>query len=331
MGDTYRVASQIVARKKTFPYLFQGKARQLVFLTMVFGYYNKYLRPFLRRARSLGIHHLIVYCMDEEAQRICLEFDPAACIPGRPSMLNKFAASLVFLNMDIDVFYLDFDVYLLQNPTSHILSRLSDTHTEMLVSATFGDDCICSGLIFFRATDSVREWLFLLLSWMYEHVHTHDQQIFSAFLYQGDVENVTRSESVSKDPNFRRFFLPLLPVPRWATLDPVVQFASAATLNVTGWTGELEDMLIFHFLHGDSELNLQHASHLGTKTKHSAEKLTLGDIFYGEPMEYYERESPLTQDMVDALQRSRRDTRPKLVHCSVTGERNVPKGIPGRE
>ena len=48
------------------------------------------------------------------------------------------------------------------------------------MSGSFADDCICSGLVFFKATEvlfvsicfackAVAKWLLLLLSWMYEH------------------------------------------------------------------------------------------------------------------------------------------------------------------
>ena len=37
------------------------------------------------------------------------------------------------------------------------------------MSGSFADDCICSGLVFFKATERVAKWLLLLLSWMYEH------------------------------------------------------------------------------------------------------------------------------------------------------------------
>eukprot|EP00439_Symbiodinium_sp_Y106_P033988 s2953_g4.t1 len=65
----------------------------------------------------------------------------------------------------------------------------------------------------------VAEWLLLLLSWMYEHVYTHDQQAFSAFLAgRPDEDNATSPESISSSKLFKMYLRPR--VPRWALLDP---------------------------------------------------------------------------------------------------------------
>ena len=51
--------------------------------------------------------------------------------------------------------------------------------TQVLVSGSFADDCICSGLVYFRATPRVAFWLRQMLGWMYETVYTHDQKTMS--------------------------------------------------------------------------------------------------------------------------------------------------------
>lgn len=104
------------------------------------------------------------------------------CARGTPSILNKFTIPLVLLHLGVDVFWLDFDIFLLQEPTSMVLEVAEKKYADLLVSGSFADDCICSGLVFFRATPVITRWLLILLSWMYEHVYTHDQQSFSAFL-----------------------------------------------------------------------------------------------------------------------------------------------------
>ncbi|CAK9075648.1 Hypothetical protein SCF082_LOCUS36614 [Durusdinium trenchii] len=155
---------------------------------------------------------------------------------------------------------LDFDIFLLQDPTPFILGEAQWRSVDLLVSGSFADDCICSGLVFFKATKVVAEWLLLLLSWMYEHVYTHDQQAFSAFLAgRPDEDNSTSPESISSSKLFKLYLEPV--VPRWALLDPVNEFVSARVLNTTGWTGTMEKLVIFHFLHGDSEVNRDHTAY----------------------------------------------------------------------
>eukprot|EP00435_Cladocopium_sp_Y103_P001270 s3966_g1.t1 len=91
---------------------------------------------------------------------------------------------------------------------------------DLLVSGSFADDCICSGLVFFKATQVVTSWLLLLLSWMYEHVYTHDQQAFSAFLAnRPDEDNATTPEAISSSKLFKLYLNPV--VPKWALLDPI--------------------------------------------------------------------------------------------------------------
>jgi len=188
----------------------------------------------------------------------------------------------------------------------------------MLVSASFADDCICAGMIYWGAYQRVRSWTYYLLSWMYEYFHIDDQQIISAFLRHGDVENLTRAEELSNDTNYLKYFLPSMPKPRWAILDPVVQFAHAYSLNTTGWTGDIEDMVVFHFLQGNNEFNGQAATANWTNLYGLAKyrNASLGEVFYGEPLEYYASASSLTDAMKEALYQSWRSERPEeMLHC----------------
>jgi len=320
-GSAREAAYNTVLWGNVHPYIHKGKLRHLVYITMVFGEYNQFLRKFILRAAALGIYYLLVYCFDEECLEICEEVNPERCIPGKKSMLNKFALPLILLNLGVDVFYLDFDTYLMKNPNPYLFERLRETDAELLVSASFADDCICSGIIFYMATEAVSKWLFLLLSWMYENTHSHDQQTFSAFLGK-DMEGKTRPEITTKDENIRKYFIPLLPELRWVILDPVIQFPSARTLNTTGWMGNLDDMVVFHFLLGGSELNTNHgaSSYLKRNFQANGTKGTLSDIFYGEPEEYYVKiNNTLSESMANAVSRSRRYSRPPVVHCGPLG------------
>eukprot|EP00913_Durusdinium_trenchii_P029473 g27626.t1 len=248
------------------------------------------------------------------------------CVPGTPSILNKFTLPLIYLWLNIDVFWLDFDIFLLQDPTPFILGEAQWRSVDLLVSGSFADDCICSGLVFFKATKVVAEWLLLLLSWMYEHVYTHDQQAFSAFLAgRPDEDNSTSPESISSSKLFKLYLEPV--VPRWALLDPVNEFVSARVLNTTGWTGTMEKLVIFHFLHGDSEVNRDHTAYgwnahsgfdggtgLARQMGLKAEESHCIVEVYREPL----RPKQFNKVLQQALLASRRTERPKdMLHCGV--------------
>lgn len=315
-GDPFKHVVRVVSSGKVYKFMHKGTRRRLIYLVPFFAAYNKYIEKYMRRAESLGIYYLVIYCLDDEAWRICVSIDLDRCVRGgRRSYLNKFGLPLVFLNLGVDVLYLDADTFLMQNPTPTLLRRLRETNTDMLVSASFADACICSGIIYWGATETVRNWLFLLLSWMYEHYRVDDQNILSALLQHGDVENLTHPELLSVELKFQRSFLPSLPKPRWAILDPVVQFAHARALDTTGWTGDWEDMVIFHFLGGQSELNPENrGADWNSRYGYLQDDVSLADIFYGAPHDFYtERDAFLTDEMKAAVYRSWRPERPQVM------------------
>merc|ERR1712187_829992 len=104
--------------------------------------------------------------------------------------------------------------------------------------------------------------------------------------------NFTRPERISSQKLFKLYLKP--EVPRWALLDPVVGFASARVLNTTGWTGNLEDLYIFHLLHGDSEVNRGHTAYGWNAASGFSggadDARALMDIFYGQADERIYRE-----------------------------------------
>jgi len=307
-------------------------SRRLLYVTMVFGpRYVPYIARFVARAEAVGIPNLALFCLDEAAMEACQNHPgdrSGKCIAGTPSILNKFTLPLAFLRLGVDIFWLDFDIFLLRDPTPLVLEMAQKRSVDLLVSGSFADDCICSGLVYFRATEVVAAWLITVLSWMYEHTYTHDQQSFSAFLAaRPDEDQATSPEKISSSKLFRLYMDPA--VPRWALLDPSTEFPSARVLNTTGWTGDLENIYIYHFLHGDSELNRGHtATGWNTKSGFSggatADQALL-DIFYAQPDEaiytdasvpVYER-SPAIRDALMASWRPERPTPSEMLHCGV--------------
>lgn len=301
------------------------EVRHFLYITMVFGsQYVPYIPRFVSRAETFGLSNLVLFCLDDAALDACRALGQTErCVPGTPSILNKFTLPLMYLWLKIDVFWLDFDVFLLQDPTPFVLGEAHRRSVDLLVSGSFADDCICSGLVFFKATQVVTSWLLLLLSWMYEHVYTHDQQAFSAFLAnRPDEDNATTPEAISSSKLFKLYLNPV--VPKWALLDPINEFVSARVLNTTGWTGTLDKLVIFHFLHGDSEVNRDHSAYGWNAQSgfNGGTSKPLLDVFYNQTDdEVYRTALKPTQfnnELQQALLASRRAVRPKeMLHCGV--------------
>eukprot|EP00435_Cladocopium_sp_Y103_P051239 s554_g15.t2 len=120
--------------------------------------------------------------------------------------------------------------------------------------------------------------------WMYHHPYEHDQKTFSAFL------NYT--EKVTQDP------LDLPEIPPWDTLDPINQFVTPDIFEGNGWMGDLDKIIIYHFLNGESDTgsgldpsgNWRKEYGRFTSDNETCEgkscntggKVTLMDLFYGQ-------------------------------------------------
>lgn len=221
----------------------EGSVVRTVYVTMAHGpRFSPYIGPFVKRARAIGVGDaLLVFCLDDAAWAEC-EKAGGVCVRGTPSILNKFTLPLILLAWGFDVMWLDMDVFLFKAPTMSIARGVLAGDFELLVSGSFAVDCVCSGIIFYRSSARTRTWLATLLSWMYEHPYEHDQKAFSAFLRAG--------ERVAFDHE-----LPMGPeqTPRWNFLDPETQYVSARHVDVAGWTGDADDIVAFHLLHGDSD------------------------------------------------------------------------------
>ncbi len=213
----------------------------MVPMTMVYG--SKFvsrLERFLKRAKAVGINQLVVFCLDDEACRICKESPYAAfCIRGTPSILNKFTLPQMFLNAGLDVFWLDFDVFLFKNPLPYVRAHAGKA-VDVLTASSFAADCVCSGLVYLRATEGVRKWWLQATGWMYRHTFEHDQKTVSAFLNAG--------ERVASPAD-----LPDIEIPPFEYLEASQLFVSARHVEVGGWTGDADDIVIYHFLNGDSD------------------------------------------------------------------------------
>mmetsp|Transcript_40031 Transcript_40031/g.89805 ORF Transcript_40031/g.89805 Transcript_40031/m.89805 type:complete len:627 (-) Transcript_40031:56-1936(-) len=216
----------------------RNEGLRLVHASMAFGErFSPYVGRFISRARAVGIEALLIFCLDEQALVECVAVQ-GYCLSGSPSILNKFTLPLVLLQHDLDVLWLDLDVFLFQSTVPAIIRDAQKA--DILISGTFAIDCICSGIVFFRATVATSAWLLKLLAWMYQHAYEHDQKAVSAFLRAG--ERVAFENELHLDD-----------VPSWDYLDPEIEFVSASHVEGAGWAGNPDDIVAFHLLHGDSD------------------------------------------------------------------------------
>ncbi|CAK9001293.1 unnamed protein product [Durusdinium trenchii] len=281
------------------------EAPTLVYITMIYGKsFNRHLRRFCSRAQALGTPgaRLLLFTLDQEAFDLCWAENGRRCIRGTPSILNKFTLPLLCARLGLDSVWIDLDVFLMADPTPAIVAHAEQGPYEILISGSFEADCICNGIVYFRSTATVSNWLLAVIVWMYHHPYEHDQKTFSAFL------NYT--EQVTQDP------LDLPPIPSWDTLDPINQFVTPDIFEGNGWMGDLDKILIYHFLNGDSDTGSgldpsgtwrrEHGrfgnangstASCGTGAGTAAcTKVTLMDLFYGQEEELYTTAMPAYQN-----------------------------------
>lgn len=216
-------------------------APSLVYLTMVYGsHFVQYIQNFCARAHAVGIgKRLLLFTLDEDSFSHCLIANQQRCVRGSPSIVNKFTLQLICMHLGFDVMWIDFDVFVMLDPTPSLLAHAERSSYEILVSGSFESDCICTGMVYTKSTPRVRAWLLSLIAWIYNHPYDHDQKTFSAFL--------NHTETVSSKP------LDLPEIPPWGILDPINEFVTANKFEGNGWMGRLEHIIIYHFLNGESD------------------------------------------------------------------------------
>ncbi|CAD7952130.1 unnamed protein product [Amoebophrya sp. A25] len=248
--------------------------------------------------------------------------DPVApaCIFGDDvrTIVSKFTIPLLLAKYGLDSLWIDFDVYFVQDPTPHLLEARG-REREILITGSFASHCICNGVVYFKGTDRVVVWLLDVINWMYAHPYEHDQKCFAHWL--DHTERVT--------------FRPLPrsgPVPQWALLESVQKFVTAAVVEGNGWMGNVDDIVLFHWLHGDSDgagasgewlRNSDfYKNYLGQLVKghDSTTPITMMDIFFGHP----ESQLASPEMKLRALEASQQFERKLLLtetqHCGVMGE-----------
>eukprot|EP00397_Hematodinium_sp_SG-2012_P061288 GEMP01080924.1.p1 GENE.GEMP01080924.1~~GEMP01080924.1.p1 ORF type:complete len:227 (+),score=38.31 GEMP01080924.1:79-681(+) len=105
---------------------------------------------------------------------------------------------------------------------------------DFLIGYGFQSDCICNGFFFIKATDTNVEWVKALFRWLYTHPYEHDQRAMSAFLNYTE-KVIPRNEDETPT------------VPPWYVFDVENHF-----INWPDWTGELDDIVLIHFVDGSA-------------------------------------------------------------------------------
>lgn len=296
-------------------------AENLVYITMIYGHrFNRHLARYCSRAKAVGSagERLILFTLDGEAYDLCQRENGQRCVRGTPSIMNKFTLPLMCAWLGLDSMWLDLDVFLMKDPTTFIVEHAGRGPYDILISGSYESDCICNGIVYFRSTGVVRKWLLGVLVWMYNHPYEHDQKTFSAFL------NYT--ETVSSSP------LDLPEIPKWDTLDPINQFVTPDTFEGNGWSGDIDAIVIYHFLNGESDTgsgldpsgtwsrengNFGEAGApppcaKGETCAISTGRLSLMDLFYTQPDDDLYRTAKPAQEIPvlrQALLASRKETR----------------------
>eukprot|EP00927_Polykrikos_kofoidii_P018837 TRINITY_DN18779_c0_g1_i2.p1 TRINITY_DN18779_c0_g1~~TRINITY_DN18779_c0_g1_i2.p1 ORF type:complete len:732 (+),score=68.42 TRINITY_DN18779_c0_g1_i2:284-2479(+) len=213
-------------------------AERLVYVTMVYGRFNRFIPGWAARSRLLGLGNLVIAVLDLEASAICrAHHDPRLCVKLRIDVLNKYTLLLVALQLGIDVMWLDFDIFLVRNPGPAIAAaarRKDGRPNHVVVGYDYESDCLCNGFFYLRARPAVHRWLFELVRWLFDHPYEHDQRAIAGFL------NYTERIAANSQE--------LPPVPRWDVFD-----VNNIFVNFGSWEGRTyEDLVLVHFVDGSA-------------------------------------------------------------------------------
>lgn len=281
--------------------------RKVVLTTIIWGArIAAYLPGLLQRAEAFHHEHrFVIFCLDKSALIACKSSHkhPGLCVHGElKTIYNKFTLVAAILQIGFDVILLDTDVVFLKDPLPPILKAAQEA--EVLVSRDFGSNCLNIGVVYLKAHPDTAFFLTSLLGWLWHHPYEFCQKAFSAFLGQ---QSVTQSTM---------FGNPVRKIPRWGVLDPLNAFVTNTVYNaeVEGWTGNLEDIVLYHFLDGTGGADADRAVF--------GKYVNLYELFYANPaLDLRNADSPLwVQDarVKEQLMSGRRSEAPSvLVPCTM--------------
>ena len=213
-----------------------------IIFTMIFGErLAKYLPKWLLRVEAFGhLSKTLVFCLDSASMEACRAAHAhQGCVQGSlRTASNKFHMMSVILNSGFDVLYLDFDLVLLQDPLPSILRHAEEA--ELLLTRDFGGECINIGVVYMKSHPSTSLFVQGLIRWLWNHPYEFCQKAFAGMM---GLEDVTWNDQYGD---------PVRSVPRWGFLDSANSFATSTVYDASlqGWTGDLQKILIYHFLDG---------------------------------------------------------------------------------
>ncbi|CAE7635606.1 unnamed protein product [Symbiodinium sp. CCMP2592] len=305
----FSATAAAVLGKGARAYTVSGESRLLTYTVYVWGEaFLKWLPAYIKRFHSLGVYNLMVYG-DAAAYQVCSAIQGAVCLQlETKNALHRYTVPLALMNLGVDVFVLDFDIYPFQDPTPVLISEMESYSVtpEFLIAGSFGDACICNALAFYRNTPSLRDFIRGLLVWLYEHPfpgHAITQRALSAFLGEAPMQKTESTRPFVVKAERLAPWLPDRASPgiAWAVLDPGVQFSSSANLETSGWAGDAEEIVIYHFFYG-AWLDAEVAMTIDVKDRE------MFDIFYNtscgtEPQACEERRNQRIQKHLVANRR----------------------------
>ncbi|CAE7944765.1 unnamed protein product [Symbiodinium sp. KB8] len=266
-SDTYQKLLKALLRYLDAD-IHRPSSHHIVFMTTVYGQrYAKYLSGWLRRAAALGhLPRMLVFCLDAHAKEECdkAHLEPSFCIAGKQkTAANKFHMMAAIVNLGFDVLYLDFDVVLFKDPLPEILSHWDKA--ELLLTRDFGSECLNIGVVYAKAHADTAEFLQELIVWLWNHPYEFCQKAFAGMMGQEDIQ----CNDLFGDP--------VRAVPRWGFLESLNLFVTSTVYNgdVQGWTGDIDKIIIFHFLDSTGDVNHEFALKGGY--------VNLFDAFYDNP------------------------------------------------
>ena len=288
---------------------------QIIFVTLVWGRLAKYIPDFAQRMEAFGLKTMI-FCLDDAARSACRGSELITCVSGNSKgFFAKFTLTAVLLHKGFDVVMMDFDVVFFKDPRQAIID--SAKNACIMVSRSFGDACMNIGLFYVKAGKVQHQFVIHLIHWLWYHPYDHDQVAFQSLL-ESDIQTLHKSDV--RWPYWDHLLWLREQGLKAGVLDPYNKFVTSRVYHFDGWTGDIHEIVAFHFLDGQGGV-----SELDAVT---GEYVDHWELFYrNDRLNLSETHTPLyVQDRLvkDRIMSSRVEDRPLELRPCITWDNRDP-------
>jgi len=214
----------------------------LILCSYVYGNMGNLLRAWVGRLSKIGFQ-MLLFTGDDSIHHICLDVgSPLLCLRSHMGIMITYVGTHSLLAFGFDVLFIDFDAILRGDPTQELARIASAKQVDMLLMVSDPQCEPRTPVIYAKATKAVQDFMFMFVAWLFQHPDEFEQFAFASFLLYGEGMPVVNA------PAALRGVLQRL---TWDRLEhPPRRFVE----QNAQWTGNTEDILIWHKSGDDGKL-----------------------------------------------------------------------------